>query len=153
MEFGYHRVDKPQKKQTPLRTKTNPTPSKFTKEPVDFVVQSEGPDTHPQFNDPNYEKEHISLIMRDILDKSSTKWSDISGLRDAKALLEEAIVLPIWMPDYFTGIRRPWKGVLLYGPPGKSLNKLLLINKELVKLYSQKLIYIYIYKVLLISRQ
>jgi ATPase family associated with various cellular activities (AAA) len=40
------------------------------------------------------------------------------GLREPKALLEEAIVLPLWMPDFFQGIRRPWKGVLMTGPPG-----------------------------------
>jgi katanin p60 ATPase-containing subunit A1 len=28
---------------------------------------------------------------------------------DAKRLLEEAVVLPLWMPEYFQGIRRPWK--------------------------------------------
>lgn len=34
---------------------------------------------------------------------------NIAGLKEAKRLLEEAVVLPLWMPDYFKGIRRPWK--------------------------------------------
>ena len=38
--------------------------------------------------------------------------SDIAGLSEAKKLLEEAVVLPLLMPDYFTGIRRPWKVIL-----------------------------------------
>jgi katanin p60 ATPase-containing subunit A1 len=58
-------------------------------------------------------------LSRDILDKSpSVRWEDIAGLEDAKRLLEEAVVLPLLMPDYFQGIRRPWKGVLMFGPPG-----------------------------------
>merc|ERR1711920_1101343 len=43
---------------------------------------------------------------------------DIAGLEEAKRLLEEAVVLPLIMPEYFQGIRRPWKGVLMFGPPG-----------------------------------
>lgn len=29
------------------------------------------------------------------------RWSDIADLQDAKRLLEEAVVLPMLMPDYF----------------------------------------------------
>ena len=35
--------------------------------------------------------------------------ADIADLTEAKKLLNEAVVLPLWMPDFFTGIRRPWK--------------------------------------------
>ena len=44
------------------------------------------------------------------MDKSpNVKWTDIAELQQAKSLLEEAVVLPMLMPDYFKGIRRPWK--------------------------------------------
>ena len=45
-------------------------------------------------------------------------FDDIASLEDAKALLNEAVTLPLIIPEYFTGIREPWKGVLLFGPPG-----------------------------------
>ena len=45
----------------------------------------------------------------------NVKWDDIAGLEDAKGLIQEAVVLPMIMPNYFQGIRRPWKGVLLFG--------------------------------------
>lgn len=63
--------------------------------------------------------ELIEGVERDIVDtKVSVSWEAIAGLSEAKHLLQEAVVLPLWMPDYFKGIRRPWRGVLMFGPPG-----------------------------------
>lgn len=63
--------------------------------------------------------ELIEGVERDIVEgKVSVTWESIAGLNEAKHLLQEAVVLPLWMPDYFKGIRRPWKGVLMFGPPG-----------------------------------
>ncbi|CAI8018474.1 Katanin p60 ATPase-containing subunit A1 [Geodia barretti] len=71
------------------------------------------------FDPAGYDKELVEALERDILQKNpNVKWDDIAGLNEAKRLLEEAVVLPLWMPDYFKGIRRPWKGVLMVGPPG-----------------------------------
>ncbi|CEM00168.1 unnamed protein product [Vitrella brassicaformis CCMP3155] len=61
----------------------------------------------------------ITMIERDCIENNpKVQWSDIAELDEAKRLLEEAVVLPIHMPDFFQGIRRPWRGVLLFGPPG-----------------------------------
>lgn len=63
--------------------------------------------------------ELVDLLERDILQKNlNVRWSDIADLEDAKRLLEEAVVLPMWMPEFFKGIRRPWRGILMVGPPG-----------------------------------
>jgi len=34
---------------------------------------------------------------------------DIADLENAKKLLQEAVVLPLVVPEVFKGIRRPWK--------------------------------------------
>lgn len=61
----------------------------------------------------------VEMLERDILQKNpNIRWDDIADLSEAKRLLEEAVVLPMWMPEYFKGIRRPWRGVLMVGPPG-----------------------------------
>ena len=61
----------------------------------------------------------INGLERDIVEgRLNVRWDAIAGLTEAKGLLQEAVVLPLWMPDYFKGIRRPWKGVLMFGPPG-----------------------------------
>jgi len=59
------------------------------------------------------------MLERDCVEKSpNVQWTSIAGLEQAKSLLEEAVVLPLMMPEYFTGIRKAWKGVLMFGPPG-----------------------------------
>ncbi|CAD7699963.1 unnamed protein product [Ostreobium quekettii] len=61
----------------------------------------------------------VALLKRDILDTSpGVTWGEIAGLHEAKRVLEEATVLPLIMPDFFRGIRRPVRGVLMFGPPG-----------------------------------
>lgn len=48
----------------------------------------------------------------------NVKWSDIAGLSFAKKTIKEIIIFPLLRPDLFKGIRRPPKGLLLFGPPG-----------------------------------
>ena len=61
----------------------------------------------------------IEMIEKEVVENNpNVKFEDIAELESAKRTLQEAVLLPLLMPDFFRGIRRPWKGVLLYGPPG-----------------------------------
>mmetsp|Transcript_76857 Transcript_76857/g.238048 ORF Transcript_76857/g.238048 Transcript_76857/m.238048 type:complete len:607 (+) Transcript_76857:73-1893(+) len=65
------------------------------------------------------EMELATAIERDIVSTDlNVKFEDIGGLDDAKRAINEAVVLPLILPEFFTGLRKPWKGVLLFGPPG-----------------------------------
>ncbi|CAF5126066.1 unnamed protein product, partial [Rotaria magnacalcarata] len=58
----------------------------------------------------NAEKDLVEGLERDIVQKDpNVRWSDVAGCIAAKKLLQEAVVLPLYMPDFFKGIRRPWK--------------------------------------------
>ena len=48
----------------------------------------------------------------------NVKFSDIIGMNDMKQTLYEIIIVPQIRPDFFTGIRKPQRGILLFGPPG-----------------------------------
>ena len=72
-----------------------------------------------KFDSSGIDGDLIEMLERDIVQKNpNIKWDDIADLHEAKRLLEEAVVLPMYMPDFFKGIRRPWRGVLMVGPPG-----------------------------------
>ena len=48
------------------------------------------------------------MLERDVLETSpGIRWGDIAGLTEAKRLLEEAVVLPLWMPEYFQVFSTP----------------------------------------------
>ncbi|PAA56464.1 hypothetical protein BOX15_Mlig006415g1 [Macrostomum lignano] len=53
-----------------------------------------------------------------VVEKPNVSWNDVAGLDTAKEALKEAVILPIKFPHLFTGKRTPWRGILLFGPPG-----------------------------------
>ncbi|XP_072168679.1 vacuolar protein sorting-associated protein 4B-like [Diadema setosum] len=53
-----------------------------------------------------------------IVENPNVKWSDVAGLEGAKEALKEAVIMPTKFPHLFTGKRKPWRGILLFGPPG-----------------------------------
>lgn len=58
-------------------------------------------------------------IQREIINSNpGVSFKDIIGLDTAKRLMKEAVMLPLKYPQLFTGLLEPWKGILLFGPPG-----------------------------------
>ena len=84
-----------------------------------------------RFESSGYDKDLVESLERDILSRNpNVHWTDVAGLSEAKRLLEEAVVLPVLMPAYFKGIRRPWKGVLM-------VSAILLFQLRTTVLYGQ----------------
>ena len=65
------------------------------------------------------EDEMDKKIESEIMVKNpNVKFGDIIGMNDMKQTLYEIIIVPQIRPDFFTGIRKPQRGILLFGPPG-----------------------------------
>ncbi|XP_025206779.1 fidgetin-like protein 1 isoform X2 [Melanaphis sacchari] len=67
----------------------------------------------------NIDPKMVEMIRNEIIEcKNLITWDDISGLQFAKNTIQESVIWPLLRPDIFKGIRRPPKGILLFGPPG-----------------------------------
>ncbi|KAL3702302.1 hypothetical protein R1sor_020324 [Riccia sorocarpa] len=61
----------------------------------------------------------VEAIENDVVDRTpAVKWTDIAGLAKAKLALMEMVILPTIRKDLFQGLRKPARGLLLFGPPG-----------------------------------
>ncbi|XP_006837644.1 PREDICTED: vacuolar protein sorting-associated protein 4B [Chrysochloris asiatica] len=75
-------------------------------------------DGEGESDDPEKKKLQNQLQGAIVIERPNVNWSDVAGLEGAKEALKEAVILPIKFPHLFTGKRTPWRGILLFGPPG-----------------------------------
>ncbi len=86
------------------------------------------PSTSSEKENPSKKKKSIHDIEEDEMDSKITseimssspgvKFSDIIGMKDLKQMINEIIIIPSIRPDLFTGVLKPQRGILLFGPPG-----------------------------------
>ncbi|CAH9096972.1 unnamed protein product [Cuscuta europaea] len=97
-------------------------PSGSNKQKLDVKIQSKKVGSSIPVQDPGgggYDSKLTEMINSVIVDRSpSVKWEDIAGLEKAKQALLEMVILPTKRRDLFTGLRKPARGLLLFGPPG-----------------------------------
>ena len=109
--------------QPPTKPPSNPQPPKGGKNaPADKPKPKEQKKSYLESLYPDGkgpDSELIEMLEREVVDTNPhVNFDDIAELDQAKQALQEAALLPLIIPNFFTGLRRPWKGVLLYGPPG-----------------------------------
>ncbi|XP_055835121.1 katanin p60 ATPase-containing subunit A1-like [Solanum dulcamara] len=87
-----------------------------------YLNTEEGVESKAKYDVPH--PELASRLEKEILDTNpGFKRDDVAGLSKEKRILQEAMIFPLLMPEYFQGNRRPWRRFLMFGPPrtGKTL--------------------------------
>lgn len=90
------------------KSERNVDNSRLEKDNKDFENNEKSSKSEPEeekkFECHGMERELADILERDIVQKNpNIRWDDIADLKEAKRLLEEAVVLPMWMPDFFKG--------------------------------------------------
>ncbi|XP_028855630.1 vacuolar protein sorting-associated protein 4B-like isoform X1 [Denticeps clupeoides] len=108
-------LDRAEQLKTYLKKKENAPPAKPVKE-----SDNKGEINNSDDDDEAQEKKKFQNQLQGaiVMEKPNVKWDDVAGLEGAKEALKEAVILPIKFPHLFTGKRTPWRGILLFGPPG-----------------------------------
>ncbi|MBN3274347.1 VPS4A protein, partial [Polyodon spathula] len=106
-------LDRAEKLKDYLKNKDKPG-----KKPVKESQQNDKGDSDSEGENPERKKLQEQLMGAIVMEKPNVRWSDVAGLEGAKEALKEAVILPIKFPHLFTGKRTPWRGILLFGPPG-----------------------------------
>uniref|UniRef100_A0AAY5ERW5 vesicle-fusing ATPase n=1 Tax=Electrophorus electricus TaxID=8005 RepID=A0AAY5ERW5_ELEEL len=88
------------------------------KKPVKEAQSNDKSDSDSEGENPEKKKLQEHLMGAIVMEKPNVSWNDVAGLEGAKEALKEAVILPIKFPHLFTGKRTPWRGILLFGPPG-----------------------------------
>ncbi|XP_055606515.1 katanin p60 ATPase-containing subunit A-like 2 [Uranotaenia lowii] len=64
-------------------------------------------------------KELADIVCRDLIKKDlNHRWHQIKGQNTAIKLLQESVLTPLKYPELFVGLAKPWRCILLHGPPG-----------------------------------
>ncbi|KAM7039986.1 vacuolar protein sorting-associated protein 4A isoform 1-T1 [Acridotheres tristis] len=107
-------LDRAEKLKEYLRSK-----DRHGKRPVrEAQNDNKGSDSDSEGDNPEKKKLQEQLMGAIVMERPNVRWNDVAGLEGAKEALKEAVILPIKFPHLFTGKRTPWRGILLFGPPG-----------------------------------
>ena len=111
----------------PIRNQNNQNQN-INKYPNSNIINQKP--NYPNYNESTSEKskKNIHTLEEDEMDAKieseimitnpGVKFSDIVGMEELKQMVYEIIIIPTIRPDLFTGVLKPQRGILLFGPPG-----------------------------------